>query len=556
MRVAVAGCCHGELDKIYETLALAERRGPGSVDVLLCCGDFQAVRNEADLCCMAVPPKYRHMQTFYRYYSGEKKAPVLTIFIGGNHEASNHLQELPYGGWVAPNIYYLGLAGVVKYRGVRIGGISGIFKSHDYRKGHFECPPYNSSTIRSIYHVRNIEVYKLKQVCEKIFFLFFKLKQPIDIFLSHDWPRSIYHYGNKKQLLKTKSFFRQEVENNTLGSPAASELLEHLKPSYWFSAHLHVKFAALMRHQATDKEQAGKETKFLALDKCLPHRDFLQVLEIEHDPSAPEYLEYDIEWLTVLRATDDLINVTGNLWNMPENNGLHTRWDYSATEEAMKEVMEKLNHDPKVPCNFSMTAACYDPSKPQSQVQLVHRINPQTTEFCAQLGITDINVMLQKDKEEQRLCGEYEQQGDVGTDESEEDRSEYSTDTSALSSFNPDEIMLEEEEEEEEEEGPHGDMTTPSVEPSSQQASDFSTSFSDVRNLPSSMFVSSDDASHSPTGGEGNPGETVQSEDEKSLTEFPLKRLSNEHEPEQRKKIKRRNQAIYAAVDDGGGDDE
>lgn len=46
-----------------------------------------------------------------RYYSGEKKAPVLTVFIGGNHEASNHLQELPYGGWVAPNIYYLGRLG-------------------------------------------------------------------------------------------------------------------------------------------------------------------------------------------------------------------------------------------------------------------------------------------------------------------------------------------------------------------------------------------------------------------------------------------------------------
>ena len=44
-----------------------------------------------------------------RYYSGEKKAPILTIVIGGNHEASNYMQELPYGGWLAPDIYYLGI---------------------------------------------------------------------------------------------------------------------------------------------------------------------------------------------------------------------------------------------------------------------------------------------------------------------------------------------------------------------------------------------------------------------------------------------------------------
>ena len=43
---------------------------------------------------MAVSPKYYSMQSFHKYYSGEKKAPVLTIFIGGNHEASNHLWEL------------------------------------------------------------------------------------------------------------------------------------------------------------------------------------------------------------------------------------------------------------------------------------------------------------------------------------------------------------------------------------------------------------------------------------------------------------------------------
>ena len=101
-----------------------------------------------------------------RYYSGEKKAPVLTIFIGGNHEASNYLQELPYGGWVAPNIYYLGYAGVVNVKNLRIGGISGIFKPFDYMKGHHERAPFDKSSLRSVYHVRNIEVFRLKQVCD------------------------------------------------------------------------------------------------------------------------------------------------------------------------------------------------------------------------------------------------------------------------------------------------------------------------------------------------------------------------------------------------------
>lgn len=290
------------------------------------------------------------------------------------------------------------------------------------------------------------------------------------------------------------------------------------------------------------------------MDKCLPHRDFLQVLEIEHDPSAPDYLEYDIEWLTILRATNDLINVTGRLWNMPENNGLHTKWDYSATEEAMNEVLEKLNHDLKVPCNFSMTAACYDPNKPQTQIQLIHRINPQTTEFCGLLGITDINVRLQKAKEE-HLCGEYEEQNDVESNDSGEDHSEYNTDTSALSSINPDEIMLDEEEEDEDSIiSAHSDMNTPSVEPSSGQGSDFSASFSDVRILPGSMIVSSDDTLGSPVDREGKHSETVELGDEKDLTQVPLKRLSDEREPEQRKKIKRRNQAIYTAVDDDDDD--
>lgn len=80
------------------------------------------------------------------------------------------MQELAYGGWVAPNIYYLGYASVINVAGIRIAGISGIYKNHDWMTGHHEYPPYNASTMRSAYHVRNLEVFRLKQVNNKFFF--------------------------------------------------------------------------------------------------------------------------------------------------------------------------------------------------------------------------------------------------------------------------------------------------------------------------------------------------------------------------------------------------
>jgi len=41
MKIAVEGCCHGELDKIYETLEYIEHQDNIKVDLLLICGDFQ-----------------------------------------------------------------------------------------------------------------------------------------------------------------------------------------------------------------------------------------------------------------------------------------------------------------------------------------------------------------------------------------------------------------------------------------------------------------------------------------------------------------------------------
>jgi lariat debranching enzyme len=69
-----------------------------------------------------------------------------------------------HGGWVAEDIYFLGFGGVINYRGLRIGGLSGIYKPHDYHKGYFERFPYSESHKRSIYHVRSFQVNRFLRV--------------------------------------------------------------------------------------------------------------------------------------------------------------------------------------------------------------------------------------------------------------------------------------------------------------------------------------------------------------------------------------------------------
>ncbi|ORX47100.1 hypothetical protein BCR36DRAFT_356116 [Piromyces finnis] len=237
MKVAVVGCCHGKMSSLYASIAKTEKTYNVKVDLVIICGDFQSIRNETDLKCISCPDKYKVIGDFHKYYSGERLAPYMTIFIGGNHESSNYLSELYYGGWVCKNIYYLGYSGVVNFNGLRIAGISGIYKVNDFDMGQFEKVPYDNATVRSIYHIRKFNWSKLMQI-----------EEPVDIMLSHDWPTGISFYGNYHDLLRRKEFFKQEMYNYQLGSIPNNDLLVHLKPSYWFSAHLHCKFAAVVNH--------------------------------------------------------------------------------------------------------------------------------------------------------------------------------------------------------------------------------------------------------------------------------------------------------------------
>jgi Lariat debranching enzyme, C-terminal domain/Calcineurin-like phosphoesterase len=396
IRVAVVGCTHGELDAVYNAIRAFESNGSQCVDLVLCCGDFQAIRDPIDLQTLAVPPQHRRPGDFPRYYNSnntDTNSPApqfpLTVFIGGNHESSRHLLEIPLGGWAAPNIFYLGQAGavrvVVQEEGeegeeaknvgedgetvplqshIRVAGLSGIFKHYDYRRGHWECVPFRAQEDRSVYHVREIDVFRLLQ-----------LDSPIDVAMSHDWPQGIVSFGDSEALFRRKSFLRNEAQ--TFGNPAATKLLHVLQPRFWFSGHMHAKFAAVVPHEQDQEEQqqdtqqkgaeeeggstknegteteteiaapAPPQTRFLALGKPAPNQEFMQIVDIlpngassgddtrhfaelerssvvvsppaplppqeptAESPQGPPRrrrvsLVYDVEWLCVLASTRDL----------------------------------------------------------------------------------------------------------------------------------------------------------------------------------------------------------------------------------------------------------
>lgn len=465
LSVAILGCCHGEIGAVYNRIENHQIETGRNVDLLVCCGDFQSLRVWEDFHSLAVPPKYRNaLGSFLPYYVGEKQAPVPTIVIGGNHEASQALQELYYGGWLAPQIYYLGAAGVVRYRGLRIGGLGGIYKDYSYRKPHWERPPYNpSNSLRSVYHVRQVDVARLLSLSVPIDKIkaekststageqLQQLRRRLDIMLSHDWPRGIEHHGDLDGLLRKKPFFREDIQKNELGSPAGNEILLQLKPRHWFAAHLHVQFEATVNHdkdgaktadaesaspiqltpsqvitasqspkpapasQAEDslatEEAAGQKepettnffaaesrdpcgppdlteqmTKFLALDKCLPRKPYLSIIHVPVDGGvatlgeAEAKLEYDLEWLTILRKTHE--------WTCTDTGATPVAVSEDELEETMKRVGSCT-----IPENFSpntrtlLTSASTERIPHPLPPPLPQQGNPQTDAFLEMLGL-------------------------------------------------------------------------------------------------------------------------------------------------------------------------
>ena len=89
-QIAVEGCCHGDLDKIYATLQAMENAERRTIDLLICCGDFQV----AIFCCGTAQSNYDESRrgmalciSALRQHRNFKQAPI-SVFD------QNHMSEV------------------------------------------------------------------------------------------------------------------------------------------------------------------------------------------------------------------------------------------------------------------------------------------------------------------------------------------------------------------------------------------------------------------------------------------------------------------------------
>jgi len=279
LNIVVTGCLHGHWDELLDSIDGYNQSGT-HIDFAIVAGDAQTFRTESDMESFAAPQKYHLMGSFYKIFTGERVSPCPIIVVGGNHEASDLFLNLPFGGWIAPNVFYTGKANSINVGSVSISCLSGIPDNDSYfRPCKEKYPLKGPKDIRTCYYPRAFSDFQLSGLFST------------DLFVSHEWPSSIPSRYGGNYLKQRRNDIIQGDLKDSFGHKMGMHLINTLKPKYWFAAHHHLYFYA----------KINENTNFLALPKP-PKNDWSIIYNIEGTMGP---IMYRGMWLSILKATEN-----------------------------------------------------------------------------------------------------------------------------------------------------------------------------------------------------------------------------------------------------------
>lgn len=221
---AAVGDVHGNIYTMLSLLKSWEFKHCQSLAFVLQVGDFEPHRHQADLATMDAPSKYKKLGDFSDFYTGKTKFPYPLWFIGGNHEPYGFLDLTPQGAQIAPNFHYLGRVGLVELAGLKVVGVSGIYKEELFQK-----------TARP-----SVEEITSRSNSDYIGFIESEISQALDytqadILLLHEWPTGII----APQDLESFDQWRSNQRYKEVGNEYARLLVEALHPQILLCGHMH-----------------------------------------------------------------------------------------------------------------------------------------------------------------------------------------------------------------------------------------------------------------------------------------------------------------------------
>ncbi|MFH1465442.1 MAG: metallophosphoesterase [Pseudomonadota bacterium] len=244
--IAAVGDVHGHHHQMVALVEQAAAAAGVRPDLVVQVGDFEPHRHEDDVQTMAAPARFRKVGDFPDFREGRARFPWPVLFVGGNHEPYGFLDGLAPGAEVAPGCRWLGRAGLVEHCGLKVAGLSGIFREDCWVVGR---PPFGAmhrEKKKRYVGFTQADVDRLLDLAEE--------GRP-DLLLLHEWPRLALGPAEVAQL---RMFVGDESNGDddelpdlrrvgaVVGSAQALELALLLEPRLVLCGHVHAPLRATL----------------------------------------------------------------------------------------------------------------------------------------------------------------------------------------------------------------------------------------------------------------------------------------------------------------------